>query len=280
MGFALSGQRARFQHEPVRSGWLLNCLAPSLISLPFFRFESYAFRYSAPTLLLLSARIVKPAGPTIPGISPGIPGTPLLFAFFHTDAWKMNVGNFAKIAQTLPRSIFAQLKPALDVQFTTAAAPSTKPGHDRHLLLSPSFGLGIGAPESGLKGFRLSIDPTFQNGCYQFDPVLGGKQSYRPPSSAAASTGFSYEFEVLEIAVYGLGGPAALAAQKRSWASEKSEAERRKEVQIRKAGGGIDRDLLIMAGVLDDNVEGMGIERYKTEKEKEQERIAKEQGHF
>jgi hypothetical protein len=269
MGFSMN-RWVLFEHVP---GFLALKYRPS-------SFEAFSFRYPAPTLLLLSARVVKPSGPTTPGVSSGVPGTPLLFAFLNTHPWKMNLGNNAKIPQSLPSSIFAQLKPSLDVQYTAAMSPpGPKPVLDRHLLLSPSFGLEIGAPESGTDGFRLFVDATFQGGKYHYDPILGGKQSYRPPASGAGGTGFTIEFEVLELVVYGLGGPVALNAQKRAWASEKNEADRRKEVQIRKAGGGIDRDMLIMAGVLDDNVEGAGIERYKTAKEKEDEAYAKERGY-
>ncbi|KAI9031988.1 hypothetical protein DFJ74DRAFT_701643 [Hyaloraphidium curvatum] len=239
------------------------------------RFESNAFKYPAASLLLLSCRVTKPTSPPTPGIPSGTPGTPLLFAFLNPEPWKMNAGNTAKIPQPLPRSVLALLRPALDVQYPSALSPPPKPTLDRHLLVSPAAGICIGPWERG-DGYRLAVDATLQQGRYRHDPVLGGKQAFRNPTYG--EQGFSWDFEVLEAAAYGLGGPAARAAQKRSWASEKSEADRRKEVNIRKAGGGVDRDILVMAGVLDDNVEGMGIERYKTDKEKEQERLAREQG--
>lgn len=237
------------------------------------RFEAGVFRYPAPTLLFLSCEIVAPSTRT-PGLDNGTPGRRLLFIFGKQEVWKMNMGNQAKVPQILPGSFLAMLQPTLDLQ---VPLPSTSQNPaNRHLLISPAVGLGIGAPEPGKDGYRLLLDPTLQRGRYTYDPLLGGKQSYSPPSNHS----IHWDLSVLEIAVYGLGGPAALSSQKRSWDSDKSAADRRKEVQIRKAGGAIDRDLLVMAGVLSDHVEGMGVQRYKTEKEKEQEKYAKEMGHF
>lgn len=258
--------------------------ADIVFALPSF--ESFVFRYPAPSLTLISVRLTKPSGKPTPGLATGVPGQQLLFAFFTSDPWKMNSGNTARIPQKLSKSILAVLKPTLDVQFPSSLAPTmpgkSKPALEKHLLLSSTSGLGIGQSDNPTEtAYRLWIDSTMQTGRYHFDPVLGGKQSYTAPTlDSTCPSGFSYHFEVLEITTWGLGGPSALESQRRAWTSEKREADRRKEVQIRKAGGGIDREILVMAGVLDDRVEGMGIERYKTDEEARREKEARELGHF
>ncbi|KAJ3337575.1 hypothetical protein HDU93_000818, partial [Gonapodya sp. JEL0774] len=92
-----------------------------------------------------------------------------------------------------------------------------------------------------------------------------------PMKAAVQLQGVQWTVDVQEVTAFGMGGWAGWERQRREMEFEKSAAMKRAEVNVRKAGGEIDREILKMAGLLDSAVDEHGIERYRTEKEKERE---------
>ncbi|KAJ2959388.1 hypothetical protein NQZ79_g5169 [Umbelopsis isabellina] len=98
--------------------------------------------------------------------------------------------------------------------------------------------------------FLLTLDDNLQKGTYVQDEFPAA------PTFGEARTRqkFAYFYETVSIEAFGLGGKSARATQQSDWQFDKKEAERRAGVNIRKGGKGVDRQLLRMAGVLDDDV--------------------------
>ncbi|CAO3665190.1 unnamed protein product [Umbelopsis ramanniana] len=98
--------------------------------------------------------------------------------------------------------------------------------------------------------FLLTLDDSLQKGTYVQDefpaaPTFGKGRTREK---------FAYFFETVSMEVFGLGGQRARVTQASDWQFDKQEAERRAGVNIRKDGKGVDRQLLQMAGVIDDDV--------------------------
>jgi len=81
-------------------------------------------------------------------------------------------------------------------------------------------------------------------------------------SYTASETSFTQNFDIIEIIVVGFGGKESLEAQRKAWDFEKSEAERRNNINLlRNADGEIDKNFLKMAGIIDETAEDKGIIR-------------------
>ncbi|KAI9284471.1 TLD-domain-containing protein [Umbelopsis sp. AD052] len=98
--------------------------------------------------------------------------------------------------------------------------------------------------------FLLTLDDSLQKGTYVQDefpaaPTFGKGRTREK---------FAYFFETASMEVFGMGGQKARVTQASDWQFDKREAERRAGVNIRKDGKGVDRQLLQMAGVIDDDV--------------------------
>jgi len=98
--------------------------------------------------------------------------------------------------------------------------------------------------------FLLTLDDSLQKGTYVQDefpaaPTFGKGRTREK---------FAYFFETVSMEVFGLGGQRARVTQASNWQFDKQEAERRAGVNIRKDGKGVDRQLLQMAGVIEDDV--------------------------
>lgn len=63
---------------------------------------------------------------------------------------------------------------------------------------------------------------------------------------------FAYTFDVVEVEVFGLGGEEAKAVQVKEWNFENKEATRRATIHVRKEGAAVDKDMLKLAGIIDE----------------------------
>lgn len=116
-------------------------------------------------------------------------------------------------------------------------------------------GIGFGGKTGN---YRLWINNFFQKGGYQYDILADYMNSY-----TASETSFTQNFDIIEIIVVGFGGKESLEAQRKAWDFEKSEAERRNNINLlRNADGEIDKNFLKMAGIIDETAEDKGIIRF------------------
>ncbi|KAH8550917.1 TLD-domain-containing protein [Umbelopsis sp. PMI_123] len=97
--------------------------------------------------------------------------------------------------------------------------------------------------------FLLTLDDSLQKGTYVQD------QFPAAPTFGKGHTRekFAYFFETASIEAFGLGGQRARMTQADDWQFDRKEAEKRAGVNIRKDGKGVDRQLLQMAGVIEDD---------------------------
>jgi len=125
-----------------------------------------------------------------------------------------------------------------------------------YVYCNSKSGIGFGGKTGS---HRLSINNFFQKGTYQYDILADHMNSY-----TASETSFTQNFDINDIIVIGFGGKESLEAQRKAWDFEKSEAERRNNINLlRNADGEVDKNFLKMAGILDETAEDKGIIRCK-----------------
>jgi len=123
-----------------------------------------------------------------------------------------------------------------------------------YIYCNSKNGIGFGGKTGN---HRLWINNFFQKGGYQYDILADYMNSY-----TASETSFTQNFDIIEIIVVGFGGKESLEAQRKAWDFEKSEAERRNNINLlRNADGEIDKNFLKMAGIIDETAEDKGIIR-------------------
>ncbi|KAI7880342.1 hypothetical protein K492DRAFT_207643 [Lichtheimia hyalospora FSU 10163] len=211
------------------------------------RFESRVFKYPGPTLVVIQGEI-KGAGTKT-------------WACYVQDKWKHSKQQY----WGSDACFVAELAPTFEVFSSTHC-------NHQYIYYHNDFGIGLGgtmktsqppkpvvvpSPSSSTHdtihvptGFLLTLDNTLQRGVYSQEayPAL-------PTLTASASRKRFYEpFETVNIEVFGLGDEKARQIQEREWNFEKREALRRAGLQFRQADGNqVDRELLRMAGIIDDD---------------------------
>lgn len=206
------------------------------------RFESHVFRYPGPTLLLVRGENLNTQG-----------GRTVTVGAYVPDSWKHGHQYWGSEACFL-----FELSPTFEVFRPTRC-------NQQYIYYHDDFGIGFGGTSRSLQppkkkraslsstsplSFMLYLNNTLQSGVY-------AQELY--PASATFETSdirkeFHHVFDTVDIEVFGLGDEKARKAQEREWQFERREAMRRAGLQIRQADGqSVDRELLRMAGLIDDD---------------------------
>ncbi|KAG0301364.1 Restriction of telomere capping protein 5 [Dissophora globulifera] len=124
----------------------------------------------------------------------------------------------------------------------TSATAAENHSRRRFVHFQKSTGVGFGGEDA--ESCILYVDDNLQYGRYQQDLVGGNVYA---AAGGPRQSGFKINFEVVECEVWGLGGPDAKARQRKEWAFEQREANRRASVHLRSKDSEqeIDRDLLV-----------------------------------
>ncbi|RUS18358.1 hypothetical protein BC938DRAFT_476010, partial [Jimgerdemannia flammicorona] len=96
--------------------------------------------------------------------------------------------------------------------------------------------------------FVLTLSNTLQTGTYA-NEVFPPLPTLKP---SATRGNFRYAFEIIEIEVFGIGGEGAKDTQRKEWEFELKEATRRATVHIRKDRLQGDKEILKLAGIIDE----------------------------
>ncbi|KAI7855780.1 TLD-domain-containing protein [Circinella umbellata] len=205
------------------------------------RFERNVFRYPGPTLLMIQAEEIKDHKTVV-------------FGVYISELWKQS----SKFYWGSNECFVFELWPTFQVYRASGR-------NDQYVYYHDDFGMAFGgtskssiAPkktsqqEHGLDArsqFLLMLDNTLQQGVYaqeRYPPL----PTFENPTQAS----FHTKFETINIEVFGLGSEKARRVQEREWDFEKKEALRRSGLQFRQADGNqVDRELLRMAGIIDDD---------------------------
>ncbi|RUS19914.1 TLD-domain-containing protein [Endogone sp. FLAS-F59071] len=125
-----------------------------------------------------------------------------------------------------------------------SSSPSTPVTTSSSPTSSRAPRLSLAAPST----YLLTISNTLQTGTY-VNEVFPPLPTVKP---SAGRGDFAYAFDVVEVEVFGFGGEEAKAAQVKEWNFENKEATRRATVHVRKEGAAIDKDILKLAGIIDE----------------------------
>ncbi|CDH60702.1 hypothetical protein RO3G_10250 [Lichtheimia corymbifera JMRC:FSU:9682] len=212
------------------------------------RFESRVFKYPGPTLVVIQGEIKGVGTKT--------------WACYLQDKWKQSKQHY----WGSDACFVAELAPTFEVFSSTHC-------NTQYIYYHNDFGIAFGGTTKSNQppkqpvamptpshddpaaihvptGFLLTLDNTLQRGIYSQEayPAL-------PTLTASASRKRFYEpFETVNIEVFGLGDEKARQIQEREWNFEKREALRRAGLQFRQDHGNkVDRELLRMAGIIDDD---------------------------
>ncbi|KAF7722439.1 Restriction of telomere capping protein 5 [Apophysomyces ossiformis] len=206
------------------------------------RFESHVFKYPGPTLLLIHADITN-ADVAIDSYDVS---TTVVIGALVSQPWKTSKQYWGDEACFL-----FELSPTFEVFRPTKR-------NNQYVYCRDDFGIGFGGtsslahpPTKEMSSLAITMDNTLQKGYYA--------QTLYPPlptfESSAKRKSFAYSFETINVEVFGLGNNKARALQEKEWAFEKREALRRAGLNIRQSDNSIDKELLKMAGIIDENRE-------------------------
>ncbi|KAI9243399.1 TLD-domain-containing protein [Phascolomyces articulosus] len=205
------------------------------------RFERNVFRYPGPTLLVIQGEVQDKT---------------IVVGVYVPEAWKQSRHYWGS-----DECFVFELWPTFQVYRASGR-------NQQYMYYHDDFGIGMGgtskssAPPKqpshhhstssvslGSSQFLLMLDNTLQQGVYaqELYPPL-------PTFENHSHTSFYTKFDTINIEVFGLGSEKARQVQEREWDFEKREALRRAGLQFRQADGNqVDRELLRMAGIIDDD---------------------------
>ncbi|KAI8376073.1 TLD-domain-containing protein [Radiomyces spectabilis] len=215
------------------------------------RFESHVFKYSGPTLILIQGQVLSSTH-TKSDAKEGEVST-LVFGAYISEPWKHSKHYWGD-----ENCLLFELSPHFEVFRPTLHNSQYIYCHDDFGLAFGGFNQSMMTPKpphhsrhSGPPAFVFSMDNSLQAGFYM-------QENYPEAATFEKSAfrgQFGYAFETMRIEVFGLGGEKARQQQKRAWLFEKEEALRRAGVQIRQEGGNVDKEILRMAGIIDEHRE-------------------------
>ncbi|OBZ85780.1 Restriction of telomere capping protein 5 [Choanephora cucurbitarum] len=197
------------------------------------RFESHVFKYPGPTLLVIQANA---------------PDRNLLIGAYIAQPWKHSKQFWGN-----DQCFLFELEPDLDVYRPVINRRTKEAQNDHFIYYHHEFGIGLGATTRTTKhDFVIHLDNTLQKGGYQHEayPPL---PSFMSAIKSQKQVEFSYLFETDNIEVFGLGNEKDRERQAREWKFERQEADRRAHLNIRQADGDLDKELLKMAGIIDED---------------------------
>jgi hypothetical protein len=129
---------------------------------------------------------------------------------------------------------------------------------NHYIYCHHEFGIGFGASNnlhpstSNQGGFILSLQNTLQEGIYE-NEAYPPQPSFESATQSRKHVDFCFKFETENIEVFGLGNEHDREKQAKEWKFERDEAARRAGLNIRQADGALDKELLKMAGIIDED---------------------------
>ncbi|KAI8337748.1 TLD-domain-containing protein [Chlamydoabsidia padenii] len=216
------------------------------------RFENHVFKYPGPTLLVMEIQVTHyNHGGSSKKVSVGNDkDIKLTLALLISEPWKQG-RNYWGTDQTF----LLELQPRFELFKATGR-------NQQYVYYQQQIGLAFGGttthpPPRKLAsgdmagdGCVLFLDNTLQTGRYYHEkypvaPTFEKSQQNQDP--------FDYGFDIEHLEVFGLGDEKMTLAQKKAWAFEHQDATRRAGVQIRQQDGQVDKEILIMAGIIQDD---------------------------
>lgn len=193
------------------------------------RFESHVFKYPGPTLLIMQV---------------SSQGKPMTLGAFITQPWKQSKHFWGS-----SECFLFELDPELDIF-------RSKPKTENYIYYHHDFGIGFGANENHAtpNGFIMYLQNTLQEGLYQ-NEAYPSQPTFESATKSRKHTNFTCPFDTENIEVFGLGNEKDRERQAREWKFDQQEAERRNGLNIRKSDGNVDKELLKMAGIIDERQE-------------------------
>lgn len=212
------------------------------------RFENHVFKYPGPTLLVVQGDILPSSSSTSSSQQQSNVSSVVVGAYIP-EAWKHSRQYWGS-----DECFMFELYPTFEVFKPTKR-------NNQYIYYHNNFGLAFGGTSRSSQPpnvkkkkpifeFMFTMDNTLQTGTYT--------QEHYPASptftGSALRQEFQYSFETVNVEVFGLGTEKARLAQQRAWDFEKREATRRAGLQLRQSDGRtVDRELLRMAGIIDDD---------------------------
>lgn len=193
------------------------------------RFESHVFKYPGPTLIIMQVDANNQS---------------MLIGAFITQPWKHSKHLWGNSNDCF----LFELDPNYEIYRPINNKVNIYYHHD--------FGIGFGATHHQLplqhQHFILSLENTLQEGLYTHEPYPP-QPTFKIGNQKRKLKEFSIRFETENIEVFGLGNEKDRERQAREWKFDQQEAERRAGLNIRQADGALDKELLKMAGIIDEN---------------------------
>jgi hypothetical protein len=212
------------------------------------RFESHVFKYPGPTLFVMRVDAIS-----APHIIGGKKTTDklrqsMIIGAYITQPWK-----HSKHFWGTNKCFLFELDPSFDI-FRPIINRGGISNNDHYIYYHHDFGIGFGATTGSNQTheFILSLKNTLQEGIYQ-NEAYPSQPSFKSAIKSRTHQDFYYQFDTEDIEVFGLGNEKDRERQAKEWQFEKQEAARRAGVNIRQSDGQLDKELLKMAGIIDED---------------------------
>ncbi|KAI8638140.1 TLD-domain-containing protein [Parasitella parasitica] len=214
------------------------------------RFESHVFKYPGPTLFVMRVDAVS---------TPHAIGSrkhsveqqqhrSMVIGAYITQPWK-NSKHFWGTNQCF----LFELDPSFDI-FHPIINQKGVENNDHYIYYHHEFGIGFGSTtgSSQTRQFIISLKNTLQEGTYQ-NEAYPSQPSFESAIISRKHQDFYYQFDTEDIEVFGLGNEKDREKQAKEWQFDKQEAARRAGLNLRQSDGQLDKELLKMAGIIDED---------------------------
>ncbi|CAO0794872.1 unnamed protein product [Mucor circinelloides] len=212
------------------------------------RFESHVFKYPGPTLFVM--RVDAISTPHVIGGKKNVTEQhqSMIMGAYITQPWK-----HSKHFWGTNQCFLFELDPSFDI-FRPIINRGGVDNNDHYIYYHHDFGIGFGATTGSNQKheFILSLKNTLQEGIYQ-NEAYPSQPSFQSAIKSRRHQDFYYQFDTEDIEVFGLGNEKDRERQAKEWQFEKQEAARRAGINIRQSDGQLDKELLKMAGIIDED---------------------------
>ncbi|KAI9487824.1 MAG: TLD-domain-containing protein [Benjaminiella poitrasii] len=239
------------------------------------RFESHVFKYPGPTLVIMQVDAYSASGRR-PSVDPATWSNTvnskqhrqtIILGAYVSQSWK-----HSKQFWGTNQCFLFELHPVFDVfrpvqkKHKIYATNKAEDSNDHYIYYHHDFGIGFGATNNQLPSsqphlhssqqqqrFIIYLQNTLQQGTYEIE-AYPPQPSFESASISRKNSNFSYNFDTVNIEVFGLGNEKDREKQLKEWNFEKQEAARRAGVNIRLSDGQLDKELLKMAGIINEDM--------------------------
>lgn len=241
------------------------------------RFESHVFKYPGPTLFVMQVDAVVSTQASL-GKTPPRQRTwstsssqdiakhqSMTIGAYITQPWK-----HSKQFWGTSECFLFELDPNFDVFRPIINKHTGEANNNHYIYYHHDFGIGFGPTDGHLPqlqqqqlspsgntqyehhSFILWLQNTLQGGIYEHE-AYPSKPSFESATKSRKHASFFYKFDTENIEVFGLGNEKDREKQAKEWKFEKQEADRRAGLNIRTTDGQLDKELLKMAGIIDED---------------------------